>query len=563
MSAPRVFSLFLSAILLFATATAHAQETVSSAARSGINQIDQRLKERNEAEDERRRTTPLPSPDTRESVAPASEGEAVLAAVIVEGAVTLSPDEISPVYEEFLARSVTMDEIAVIAERITRRYRQDGYFLTRAFIPPQSVASGIVRVRVLEGAIVETAIQGTDHRRSLVEDHLRRIRGEAPARLDTMERSILLIGDIPGLCVQDARLEEIERATGRFRLTIDLGRDRFQGFSSLDNRGNPDAGRSEIWTSGSLLGVGSLVDRIQVGVFTVPEAPRELMYGEIKVARLIGSQGVEIETRLSASESEPGPDGAETVSTDSESRRATVTVSVPVYRRRDTSYWGQFQLDARSIEDTQSGASILTDHLRVARAAVQGSTDGLGGYTWMRLELSLGDTVLGGSSEGDDRSRLGADSAFTKVNVELSHTRDLTDTIGIHGYLTGQYADDALLSAEEFAVGGLQVGRGYEYSEISGEHGVAGLLELRYGRRVDLSLLTSYQFYGFYDAGAVWNDGAFEDPRDTLVSTGVGVRLSLPKSINLELEAARPLTRPTNAEGSRPWLGFVTLSASF
>lgn len=509
------------------------------------------------------RPTPIPAPRTQPDAETNDTGEIVLAAVIVEGATSLPPEAISPIYEPLLARSVTMSEIAGIAERITQRYREDGFFLTRAFIPPQSIATGIVRIQVLEGAIVETRVEGSDHRRSLVDDHLARVRGEAPVRLETMERSILLIGDIPGLFVKDARLEEIERATGRFRLTVELGRDRFDGFSSLDNRGDPDAGRSQLWTSGSLLGVGGLIDRIQVGVFTVPEAPRELMYGEIKVARLVGSDGAELETRLSASESEPGPDGTETTGVDSESRRATLTLSIPVYRRRETSYWGRFQLDARMVEDSRSGTPILTDHLRVARAAVQGTTGVLGGSTWSRLEVSLGDTVLGGSGEGTDRSRLGADSAFTKVNLELSHTHALTETIGIYGYVAGQYADDALLSAEEFAVGGLQVGRGYEYSEISGDHGVSGLVELRYGRSVDLSLLESFQVYSFYDAGAVWNEGEFEDPRDTLASAGIGLRLSMPRNLNLELEAARPLTRPTNAEGSRPWLGFVTLSASF
>jgi hemolysin activation/secretion protein len=527
------------------------------------SRVDERVKQYELRTPNADRATPLPAVRDGETPKPSSAEETILAAVIVEGARTLTPDEISPTYEDLLVRSVTMEDIAAIAERITQLYRDRGFFLTRAYIPPQTIASGVIRVRVLEGAIVETAVSGSDHRRSLVEDHLARIRIEDPARLETMERSILLIGDIPGLFVSDARIEEIERATGRFKLTADLGRSRFEAYSSLDNRGDPDAGRSQLWTSGTLLGGGSLVDRLQIGVFTIPEAPRELMYGEVKVARLIGSEGVEVETRVSASESEPGPDGTETSGIDSESQRATLTLSIPVYRRRDTSYWGRIQLDARAVQDSQNGSPILTDHLRVARAAVQGSTGLLGGNTWSRLEVSAGDTILGGSAEEGDRSRYGADSSFAKVNLEVSHYRDLTDTIGIYGYLSGQYADDALLSAEEFAVGGLQIGRGYDYSEISGDHGIAGLVELRYGRRVDLSLLESYQFYGFYDAGVVWNKGEFEDPRDTLASAGFGVRLSMPRSLNLELEAAHPLTRPTNAEGSRPWLGFVTLSASF
>lgn len=529
---------------------------VSSRVENRVQQLEQR-----QSPDQQDAPIPGASPPPPADAAPAQD--TVLAAVVIEGARVLSPADLAPIYEPFLARRVSMEDIAAIAERITARFREEGYFLTRAFVPPQSLATGVVRIRVLEGSIEETEVVGSDHRAAVVGDHLGRIRAERPIRLGTLERSLLLIGDIPGLVVGDARLEELERATGRFKLTVDIERDRFDLFSSIDNRGDPDAGRTQLWTSGSVLGIGPVVDRLQVGVFTVPEAPRELMYGEVKATRLIGSDGVEIEARFSASESEPGPDGTETLSTDSESRRATATLSVPVYRRRDASYWGRFQLDARTVEDSQAGTPILTDHLRVGRAAIQGSTSLIGGNTWSRLEVSVGSSSFGASSEGTDRSRVDADGSFAKVNVELSHYRDLTDVVGIYGYVAGQYADDSLLSAEEFGVGGLPAGRGYEYSEISGEHGVAGLMELRYGRSVDASLLRFYQVYGFFDAGVVWNEGALEDPRDTLASTGIGLRLTMPSDIAIELEAARPLTRPVNGEGSRPWLGFVTLSKSF
>lgn len=557
----RIVALYVGGELIWQS-EAQAQNTQSSPS-SDVSRLDQRVRQYDDLSPDPTESAPLPAARPTDAPLPAAPQTTVLAAVIIEGARTLAPAALAPIYEPFLAQVVTMDDIAAIAERVTQAYRDEGYFLTRAFIPQQSIATGVIRVKVLEGAIVETAVEGSDHRRALVQEHLGRIRAEDPSELGTMERSILLIGDIPGLSVKDARLEEIERASGRFKLTLDLTRDSFSLFSSIDNRGDPDAGRSEIWTSGSVFGLGPVIDRMQVGVFTVPEAPEELVYGEIKLARLIGSHGLELEARLSGSESAPGPDGNETLGTDSESLRATVTMSVPVYRRRDTSYWGRFQLDARLVEDSQDGTPILTDHLRVGRAAIQGSTGVLGGTTWSRLEVSAGTTAFGGSSEGFDRSRADADSSFAKVNLEASHYRDLSETVAVYGYFSGQFADDALLSSEEFGIGGLQIGRGYDYSEISGDDGLGGLLELRYGRSMDATLLESYQVYGFVDAGIVWNRGPFEDERDTLASTGFGLRLSMPRNLNLELEAARPLTRPVNGEGSRPWLGFVTLSVAF
>lgn len=260
-------------------------------------------------------------------------------------------------------------------------YRSQGYFLSRAFIPPQPLETGIIKIKVLEGVIEETAIEGTDHRNGLIRSQLKRIEEERPATLSTMERMLLLIGDIPGIAVQDAVLEEIERATGRFKLTAVLDRTQATAYASLDNRGTPDAGRSEIWATASALGIGSIIDRLQAGVFTVPEAPSELLYGEVRAARLLGTAGLEIEAMISASQNEPGPDGTETIGVESASRRASISASIPLYRRRESSLWGRVELDAREIEDTSDGTPLYTDNLRVLRTRLQGFTQAMGGYS--------------------------------------------------------------------------------------------------------------------------------------------------------------------------------------
>jgi hemolysin activation/secretion protein len=117
--------------------------------------------------------------------------------------------------------------------------------------------------------------------------------------------------------------------------------------------------------------------------------------------------------------------------------------------------------------------------------------------------------------------------------------------------LTGQWADDQLLSSEEFGLGGSYIGRAYDFSEISGDHGVGSLIELRYGRDVENKVLRGYQLYGFYDIGAVWNDGDGEADRQTLASAGAGVRMALPGSLRINLEYARALTRPVSQDGDK------------
>jgi hemolysin activation/secretion protein len=63
--------------------------------------------------------------------------------------------------------------------------------------------------------------------------------------------------------------------------------------------------------------------------------------------------------------------------------------------------------------------------------------------------------------------------------------------------------------------------------------------------------LQSFQVFGFYDYGRVWNGGDDEFD-DSLSSTGVGIRLWPIGELNLDLQVAWPLTRDSQrANGGR------------
>ena len=127
-----------------------------------------------------------------------------------------------------------------------------------------------------------------------------------------------------------------------------------------------------------------------------------------------------------------------------------------------------------------------------------------------------------------------------------------------------QVALDPLLSFEEFLLGGSQFGRAYDFGELSGEDGLAGSIELRYGEEVDDSLVTSYEVYGFYDIGAVWNRNTEPgERRESLASAGGGARVGLMRDIQASLEVAQPLTRDVASTGDRGARVFFSITAQF
>jgi hemolysin activation/secretion protein len=128
--------------------------------------------------------------------------------------------------------------------------------------------------------------------------------------------------------------------------------------------------------------------------------------------------------------------------------------------------------------------------------------------------------------------------------------------------LSAQIADKALLASEEFKLGGATFGRGFDDGELSGDEGVAGLLELRYA--VPLRAGPTLQLYGFYDHGKVWND----DPVTLLdgvelASVGGGLRANLTDNLSADLQVAKPLRRDVATKGDRAARFFAAFTARF
>ena len=129
----------------------------------------------------------------------------------------------------------------------------------------------------------------------------------------------------------------------------------------------------------------------------------------------------------------------------------------------------------------------------------------------------------------------------------------------------GQYTSDPLLSSEEFGVGGVSYGRGYDSSEIIGDQGFAGKLELQWNEPYEWNMIEDYQLYSFFDIGRTFNEDAIANNQitDTLSSAGLGVRTDFTEDTKGSLTVAFPLNRDVQAENDRNPRVYFSLSHGF
>ena len=100
-------------------------------------------------------TAPPVEVEREEEQAPAGAESTPLEirAVEVEGATVYSAEALAEVWRPFLDHPGTLADLYRIADAVTVKYRNDGYILSRAIVPPQRIAGGVVHIRVVEGYV--------------------------------------------------------------------------------------------------------------------------------------------------------------------------------------------------------------------------------------------------------------------------------------------------------------------------------------------------------------------------------------------------------------------------
>jgi hemolysin activation/secretion protein len=502
---------------------------------------------------------PAPAPSIPELLPPiAAASEVVLAAIIIEGATVFTTEELGPLYSAYLARMVSESEIEELLGRITEKYREAGYALSRAVAAPQALETGVLRIQVVEGFVERVVWDPPDiGGRGLLEAYLAPVLATRPLTLAVLERSLLLVNDLPGVSVKP-ELKPTSEDPAAYELVLSVDRDRADGAFLFDNRGSPASGPWQALTTAGLNNALGLSERLQVTAFSTPLQPKEVMYGAVRYQQPVGTAGTWLSLDGSYTDAKAGGRYA-AFDLRTAGFRISSRAKHPVIRRRDQSLWLYGTFDFYETEQTSAGDSLAEDRMRVVRAGLEYMLrDSWRGSNLVEIETSKGLPILNASRSDADR---GAND-FWKVSALATRRQGLAEHWTADLSVAGQKSADTLISSEEFSLGGAPFGRAYDPSEISGEDALAASLLLRFDRSLNQPWLRAYRLYGFGDAGVVWDRTGSGTTRRSLASAGLGAQLWLRDWIELGAEVGIPLSGGTEQERYQPRL-FLSLSGSF
>lgn len=490
--------------------------------------------------------------------------------IVLQGNKVYTYKQLKPLFAKRLNTTITVAELFKMAEEITNYYRNHGYILSRAILPPQNIGKGTVIIRVIEGYINKVNIIGKPRRAAkLVAAYGRHISADRPLRMQVMERYLLLANEIPGTSVR-AVLAPSKTGIGASDLNLDTTNKIITGYFSYDNYGTRYVGPQEDTLS---LAANSIIrsgDATSVTYGTVPKG-RELRYFDMNYNTPLGSEGWRWIFGGNDSRTRPLFTLAQ-LQINGDAKTFYTNMSYPLYRSPTASatLTGAFNYFDSQVQ-TIGNALLYRDHTRPIQVGVNSTiVDRYRGNNLINLTAEKGLKYFGATwdtSPTATTSRPGGTADFTKLNFQLSRLQPLFWRFSAFGLTQGQYSFNPLLTSEQFAFGGSQLGRAYDSAEIIGDRGLAGSGELRMDFMPGKLILQTLELYGYYDAGVIWNIKFNQgvNMKSSATSTGFGARFSLLKNIYGNVMFTQPLTKQVAAlkligNGRRPRL-FFSLTA--
>jgi len=404
-----------------------------------------------------------------------------------------------------IGKELGFAELQQLAGQVTNYLREKkGFLLARAYLPKQDVTEGIVEIAVIPGRIDgKVRINLKEPRRiktSLLQGMAdRAVPGDSPARMEQIERALLLMNDLPGVNAQ-ASLEP-GGAPGTTRLVVNAAEGRLlQGVLSGDNYGDRYTGA---WRGTGQVAINDptgLGDQFSLA-FT---GAAHLLQGRAAYAIPLGTTGLSGSLSYSHLYYELGEDMA-SLNAKGQADTFAASLSYPLLRSRRASIWSGLGFEYDIIGDEANSAKTRDRKLPVGNLNLTGSFyDGFGGGGLTNANIIIyGGTVdlsdLESNKSNDDAGPK-TSGGFSRGTYSLGRLQRITGLLSLFGSVRGQLASGNLDSSQKFILGGPGGIRSYPVGEAPGDEGHAGTMEAR----LELPFMPPWattQLVGFFDAG--------------------------------------------------------------
>ena len=457
----------------------------------------------------------------------------------IRGNRALSNEELDAITAEYEGRSITVEELHGLRQRLSRTYFDQGYVNSGVIIPDQQVADGIITLQVIEGELSGIVIDGNKAlRNSYLQNRVTRSVSD-PLNIGDLQTSLRLLQEEPLVSSVNAQLVPGDTpGSGRLDLTI-KEEPPFELIIAADNHRSPSVSeeRGTIYLAHrSLLGRGDIL----AGRFGLTQGVQD--HG-LSYSLPVSALGTRIEGYYGKADSEILEKPFDRLDINSVVESAGIVISHPFIRRLDR----RFKISL-GFENRQSESTLLGFPFSFSAGEVDGRAEASALYLageWMqRRERSVFAARVtynhGVGAFGASKSDIAPDSRFDMFVGQLEYIRNMGwRESRVIAKSTFQLTNDPLLAMYKLGVGGRYTVRGYRENLFVRDNGVTASLEYQFPLFVDETGQDKYdlRLATFADWGRSWDedDALPTSAAETIASVGLGALWNPIEGLYVEL----------------------------
>ena len=478
------------------------------------------------------------------------DGKVFIKAVGVTNSQILSDAEIQAITDSVIGQYVSFEDLEKLVQDFNYAYAEKGYVTARAFLPPQTIQDGVVRINLVEGLVGEVSVENAKWTsENYVKKRISAKKGDI-FQIVELEQDILKFNKYNNGIKLKANLVKGEKiGTTDIKLQADE-KFPFRVTALMDNAGRKTIGELR---GGLMAQADSLFkqrDRLTIGSYASRHSVTPFADYNIPVNKYDGRVGF----LFSSSYAQIGEGPYKIFDIESRSYNYSLYYTHPLIRKPNFELNGYVGANYKQAATSFGGYTLNTDKIASVEAALNARLDTKKGIWYLNQGVYQAFPLF-------DK-----DIKYFKYTGSLIRLHDFGH--GIVGQLRGMYQfspEDVMPYIDQFQAGGLATVRGYSEGLLIGRSGYIISSELlfpiapqkitikRKNEKRQIPFIGSYvKALAFVDHAGVYpfkgeGPGARSYTQaDYMLSMGLGLRISLPGDATARLYWGCPLMHNPN-----------------
>ena len=480
----------------------------------------------------------------------------------VHGNTVLSNEAIERAVYPYLGPGRAVGDVEKARSALEKAYHDAGYLTVFVDTPEQNVGKGVVRLRVTEGKVERMRVSGAQYTLPS------RIRTEVPSAAEgtvpyfpELQQDLATVNRAPGVRVLPVLQAGMTPGTVDVSLNVE---DAFplSAWVGLNNAYSPNTSKLRI--NGGLR-YDNLFQRahsFSLQYQTSPTDPGET--SAISASYVMPFDGYTRYLSLYGVHSESNVAALGDLLTQCNGDILGARLIVPLPVRGGFSHNLSLGFDFKDFKEslTLGASSAIETPIRYwTLVAAYGAKIEDGSGAWqLGASAVLGLRGLGSDDVAFENKRHAATGDFTVLKLDAQREQRLASGWSVLGRANVQLTDQALISNEQFSAGGVGSVRGYLLSEVLGDMGLRGSLELRSPPIAPSAwpAMKRLQPYLFAEGATLKVVDPLPGQTDqyNLASAGVGLQLETRQAFSLDLSLAVPFRNTHNTQADKPRIHF-------